>query len=649
MNPDAEARLPVASVIGMDWRPGHLLRAALLLAALAVGTSTVRVVEAAPAPTVTAVAPVSGPLVGGTAITITGTGFAAGATVDLGGSAATAVVVVSATSITATAAAHAQGAVVVTVTNTDGQGGTLSGGFTYLGPPPTLTAVAPAIGPSAGATTITLTGTEFGAGTTVTVGGVAATNVSAASSTTLTAAAPAGTAGVVNVVVTKADGQSATLVGGYTYTQSPPPAVTSISPTSGTHGGGGPVTITGTGFVAGATVKFGTTAATSVVISSSTSITAVAPAGTANALVNIVVTNADSQTGTLAGAYRFVDTGTVTVTGILPIAGPLAGGTTVTITGTSFNAGATVKFGEVAGTVTSVTANAITAVTPAKTASGKVTVTVTNTDTKAGTLSSGFTYQVAPTLAAVTTPTRVSTAGGTSVSLTGTGFIEGMTVIVGTSAATNVVLAGATKVTFTTPAQPAGTPTVVVRNADYQVAAITNAVLYVAPPTILAVAPLFGDEAGGTEVSIVGEGFAAGASVTFGGKAGTAVAFPEPGRLTVRAPAGAPGTVEVVVTIDGLTASKADGFIYTSTKGKVVGAISAKGISLAMFGGGTTQALVTSTTAAGCPATALAMWVIDTGKFIGYISGAPAIVNADWTKKFTTSIPANTPVIVRCG
>jgi hypothetical protein len=623
----------------------------LVLVALWAGTATatVRIVEAAPAPTVTAVAPSSGPLAGGTAITITGSGFVAGATVDLGGVAATAVVVVSATSITATTAAHAQGAVIVTVTNADGQGGTISGGFTYLGPPPTLTAVAPATGPSAGANTITLTGTEFGAGTTVTVGGTAATGISVTSSTTLTAVAPAGVAGVANVVVTKADGQSATLVGGYTYTQSPPPAVTSITPTTGTHGGGVPVTITGTGFVAGATVKFGTTAATSVAVASSTSITAVAPAGTANALVNIAVTNADSQTGALASGYRFVDTGTVTVTAVLPAAGALAGGTVVTITGTSFNPGATVKFGDTAGTVTSVTPTAITAVTPAKTAAGKVTVTVTNTDAKVGTLANGYTYQAAPTLAAVTALTRVSTAGGTSMSLAGTGFIEGMTVTVGTSAATNVVLGGATKVTFTTPAQPLGIATVVVRNVDQQVAAIGDAVLYVSPPTILATSPATGDEAGGVEVSIVGEGFAAGASVTFGGKAGTAVAITSPSRLTVKAPAGAPGTVEVVVTVEGLTASKLDGFTYTSAKGKVVGAISTKGISLAMFGGGTTQALVTSTTGAGCSSTALAMWVIEAGKFIGYISGAPAMVNADWEKKFATNIPANTPVIVRCG
>jgi hypothetical protein len=55
----------------------------------------------------------------------------AGATVSLGGTAATGVTVVSSTSITATTAAHAAGTVNVVVTNTDGQSGTLSGGYTY--------------------------------------------------------------------------------------------------------------------------------------------------------------------------------------------------------------------------------------------------------------------------------------------------------------------------------------------------------------------------------------------------------------------------------------------------------------------------------------------------------------------------------------
>lgn len=82
-------------------------------------------------PVVSSLSPTSGILAGGTAITITGTGFLSGATVDIGGSACTSVSVSSATSITCTAPSHAAGAVTVSVTNTDTQSGSLVSGFTY--------------------------------------------------------------------------------------------------------------------------------------------------------------------------------------------------------------------------------------------------------------------------------------------------------------------------------------------------------------------------------------------------------------------------------------------------------------------------------------------------------------------------------------
>ena len=83
------------------------------------------------APAVTAISPTSGSANGGTAVTITGTGFLSGASVKLGGTAATGVTVVSSTSITATTPAHAAGAVSVVVTNPEGQSGTLANGYTY--------------------------------------------------------------------------------------------------------------------------------------------------------------------------------------------------------------------------------------------------------------------------------------------------------------------------------------------------------------------------------------------------------------------------------------------------------------------------------------------------------------------------------------
>lgn len=71
-------------------------------------------------PVVASLSPTGGTTAGGTALTITGTGFESGATVDIGGAAATSVVVVSATSITCVTPARSAGARAVTVTTPNG-------------------------------------------------------------------------------------------------------------------------------------------------------------------------------------------------------------------------------------------------------------------------------------------------------------------------------------------------------------------------------------------------------------------------------------------------------------------------------------------------------------------------------------------------
>ena len=179
-------------------------------------------------PTVVSIAPASGPLIGGTAVTITGTNFAAGATVTIGGAAATGVTVASASSVTCITPSGTAGAkdVVVTVS---GQSGSLSNGFTYLAPGgPTVTSIAPASGPLAGGTSVTITGTNFAAGATVMIGGAAATGVTVVSASSITCTAPAGAAGVVNVAVTTA-GLTAIRNNGFIYTDSINPRSTGFA------------------------------------------------------------------------------------------------------------------------------------------------------------------------------------------------------------------------------------------------------------------------------------------------------------------------------------------------------------------------------------------------------------------------------------
>jgi hypothetical protein len=153
------------------------------------------------APTVSSVSPNSGLAAGGTAVTITGTNFSAGATVTFGGAAATNVVVVNGTTIAATTPAGSATAVTVTVTNLGAESGDLPGAFTYVGVP-TATNVSPDSGSTTGGTAVTITGTNFATGATVTFGGSAATNVVVVNSTTITVSTPAGSAGAVTVTVT---------------------------------------------------------------------------------------------------------------------------------------------------------------------------------------------------------------------------------------------------------------------------------------------------------------------------------------------------------------------------------------------------------------------------------------------------------------
>jgi hypothetical protein len=182
--------------------------------------------SANPAPTVSGVAPPSGSTSGGTAVTISGTNFRSPASVafaDLGvGVAAASVVVVNANTITAVAPAHAAGLADVVVMNPDQQTGTLRASYTYL-PPPTVSSVNPNGGPPAGGTAVSITGTNFAAPATVTVGGAPATGVVVASPTRITATTPAHAAGIVDVVV-QTNGMSATLASGYFYFTPPPAA-----------------------------------------------------------------------------------------------------------------------------------------------------------------------------------------------------------------------------------------------------------------------------------------------------------------------------------------------------------------------------------------------------------------------------------------
>jgi fibronectin type 3 domain-containing protein len=425
------------------------------------------------APAVSGVSPNSGSTAGGTAVTITGTNFATGATVTFGGTAASSVVVVSGTTIRATTPAGIAGAATVTVTS-NGQSASLINGFTYTSVL-SVTSVSPNSGSTAGGTAVTIAGANFATGATVTFGGTAATGVVVMSSGAIAATTPAGIAGAATVTVTS-NGQSASLINGFTYTAVP--TVSSVSPNSGSTAGGTAVTIAGTNFATGATVTFGGTAATGVVVMSSGSIAATTPGGIAGA-ATVTVTTA-GQSASLTNGFTY--TAVPTVTGVSPNSGSTTGGTAVTIAGTNFATGATVTFGGTAATgVVVMNSFTIAATTPPGIA-GAATVTVT-TNGRIGSLPNGFTYTAVPTVTGVS-PNNGSTAGGTAVTIAGTNFATGATVTFGGTAATSVVVVSSVSITATTPAGTAGPVTVSVTNPGAQSGTLANGYTYSAATAI---------------------------------------------------------------------------------------------------------------------------------------------------------------------
>jgi hypothetical protein len=82
---------------------------------------------------------------------------------------------------------------------------------------PVVTSVSPNCGPASGGTNVTITGSNFKAGATVTFGGAAASNVTFINSSQITCTTPAHFPAAVDVTVRNPDGQSGTLLRGFTY------------------------------------------------------------------------------------------------------------------------------------------------------------------------------------------------------------------------------------------------------------------------------------------------------------------------------------------------------------------------------------------------------------------------------------------------
>lgn len=389
--------------------------------------------------------------------------------------------VFSSTSLECFAPANHAAATGLDVTvQTESGTGTGTGLFSYYGAP-TLTSVTPSAGKANYGTNIVIIGTGFRPSPTVTIGGYSATNIQYISSTEIHATTPSsiGDGTYLLEVSNTPDYQPAST--NFTFYNAP--TVTGVSPTWATGNGGQTLTISGTKFYSqtidnsDVTVSVGGADCENITILSINSLTCTLTAGASAGLQNISVT---TPSGTGTGNNLITIYYAPTITGFSPTWGISAGGTSVTINGTNFRSGAAVYFGTTqvpSGNVTFIGDTALQVITPAHTA-GIVAVRVVNPtpDFQEASLS-GFEYKDQPTITNVS-PSSGPTTGGAHVTITGTYFNTGATVMFGTTSSSSVTVNSSTEIIAVAPAHTAGTVNVTVTNPNTLYATASNAYTY---------------------------------------------------------------------------------------------------------------------------------------------------------------------------
>jgi hypothetical protein len=431
-----------------------------LLVAIAAIAGLLAVAQPARAQTIDTVAPTSGSAAGGFDIVITGEDFDDPVSVTIGG-----VVILAAdfeaasdTSITIVAPAHAVGEVDVTVTTEAGT--SEAAAFTYL---PEITSIDPTSGSESGGEEVELTGVGFTGATAVTFGGVAGTDIDVENDTTLRVMTPEHAPGAVEVRVT-AGGETNADSDNVMFTfEADPPAITGIVPDEGPTAGGTVVTISGSGFTGATDVVFSVTDATDFTVIDDETISAVAPPHAAGT-VFVRIQTPDGTSEDVPAAQFTYTTGGPLITILDPDEGPTGGGTVVTITGSGFEDVDAVMFGDEEAEFEVIDDTTIEATSPPHAAGTVFVIIETGGGDSSPTVASQFTFVEGPDVTGLD-PDEGPAAGGTEVTITGTGFTDATSVMFGDEEADFDVVSD-TEITATSPAGDPGAVQVVVTTEE---------------------------------------------------------------------------------------------------------------------------------------------------------------------------------------
>lgn len=238
----------------------------------------------------------------------------------------------------------------------------------------------------------------------------------------------------------------------------PIPSLTAISPSTVTVGGPAfTLSLTGSGFLSGATVTLGSTPLSTTFVSS-TSLTAAVPAAAIATIGNLPVTVANPAGQASSPLILQVTPVPVVITSLSP-ASTLAGGPdlTLTVNGSGFVSGSIVWWKSTALSTIFVSSTQLTAQVPASAiaSAGRYSVTVVNAG---GASSNALTFTVSdgspsgpPSIGSIS-PTQLNAgAGGATLSIAGANFVLGAIVSWG-STPLNTTFGSSTQLTASVPA-----------------------------------------------------------------------------------------------------------------------------------------------------------------------------------------------------
>jgi streptogramin lyase len=471
------------------------------------------------APTITSVSPNTGPDIGGTHVTITGTNLT-DASIDVGESYGDDAVC-SATQCTFVTRALApdaspNGPVHVQVYTSDGQSTPTNADlYTFTqGPAPQVTGLDPDTGSTAGGGVLVVTGHNLGGGQ-VTIGGNGADAAGLSeycSSDSCVVNVPAHGAGDVPVVVTTHAGtSSAGAASTYSYVRPARPVITNVSPTEEWTLGVDNVTISGHN-LDGGTVYFGGVEASGADCTSSQCTLEYPPFQELAQTVDVTVQTAGGVSAT--GPQTKFTWIAPTVTSVSPATGWTDGNTSVTVTGTHLKDGI-IQFGDTLADGTCATDTTCVVNAPHTSTTGQVDVVAfaANESSRSPvTAASRFTYTTrpAPTVTSLS-PNHGNLHGKETVTLTGTNLQHATRISIKdattTSTVQNAPACTATSCTFTTLAHAVGPVQVIVTTtAGDSANSAGSTFTYEAAtvPTITSVSPSSGSTVGGSTVTVTG-------------------------------------------------------------------------------------------------------------------------------------------------